>query len=200
MMVNSVNDKLVNSYLRELKTALREVSPRRRREMISEFAEHIAVAGATLDANDEVGLRNVLEQLGDPEVLGKEMMETESISPTRPSDAFVPWLIFLGAILFGIGWLVGVVLLWRSATWRLFDKLLGTLVLPGGLFAFLLVRPTVKACSSYGSPGQKTLTHCVSSGLVVTAPWNVVLAVLLVGAPIAVFTRLLWVRNYGYGD
>jgi hypothetical protein len=31
------------------------------------------------------------------------------------------------------GWLVGVALLWRSRTWTVGEKLLGTLVWPGGL-------------------------------------------------------------------
>ena len=30
-------------------------------------------------------------------------------------------------------WVVGVVLLWRSRAWTLRDKLIGTLVVPGGL-------------------------------------------------------------------
>ncbi len=49
------------------------------------------------------------------------------------SDAFVPWLLALGAFFFGIGWLIGVALLWTSRTWSLRDKLLGTFVPPGGL-------------------------------------------------------------------
>jgi len=32
-----------------------------------------------------------------------------------------------------IGWIVGVVLLWASNAWTVRDKLIGTLVLPGGL-------------------------------------------------------------------
>ena len=34
-------------------------------------------------------------------------------------------------------WVVGVVLLWRSRAWTLRDKLIGTLVVPGGL-AFVI--------------------------------------------------------------
>jgi hypothetical protein len=32
-----------------------------------------------------------------------------------------------------VGWLVGLVLLWRSRSWTTLEKLLGTLVWPGGL-------------------------------------------------------------------
>ena len=50
-------------------------------------------------------------------------------------------LLLVGQVLGGIGWVVGVGLLWWSSVWRLRDKLLGTLVVPGGLpmgFVFAL--------------------------------------------------------------
>lgn len=53
--------------------------------------------------------------------------------PTTAEVATIP-LLAVGAILFSVGWFVGVMLLWRSPVWRLRDKLIGTLVLPGGLF------------------------------------------------------------------
>ena len=42
------------------------------------------------------------------------------------------WLLF-GGFLFGVGWVVGLAQLWRSEAWTWFDKLLGTLLWPGGL-------------------------------------------------------------------
>jgi hypothetical protein len=48
-------------------------------------------------------------------------------------------LLLIGGFLAGIGWIVGVILLWLSPRWRVSDKLLGTLVWPGGLAAVLLV-------------------------------------------------------------
>lgn len=36
-------------------------------------------------------------------------------------------------VLLPLVWMVGVVLLWRSRAWTLRDKLIGTLVVPGGL-------------------------------------------------------------------
>ena len=43
-------------------------------------------------------------------------------------------MLLLGGFVFLIGWLVGVVLLWTSKIWTLRDKLIGTLVVPGGHF------------------------------------------------------------------
>jgi hypothetical protein len=42
-------------------------------------------------------------------------------------------LLLIGGFFAGIGWIVGVVLLWRSRVWTLRDKLIGTLLWPGGL-------------------------------------------------------------------
>jgi hypothetical protein len=41
--------------------------------------------------------------------------------------------LLIGTLAFGVGWIVGLVLLWSSPTWRLREKLLGTLLIPGGL-------------------------------------------------------------------
>ncbi len=48
-------------------------------------------------------------------------------------------LLLIGGFLAGIGWVAGVILLWLSPRWRVSDKLLGTLVWPGGLAAIMLV-------------------------------------------------------------
>jgi hypothetical protein len=42
-------------------------------------------------------------------------------------------LLILGGFVFLVGWLAGVLLLWTSPRWRWPDKLLGTLIWPGGL-------------------------------------------------------------------
>ena len=61
---------------------------------------------------------------------------------TAPPDG-TEWstitLLLIGAFLAVIGWVVGVVLLWRSRVWTLGDKLIGTLLWPGGLVTGVLV-------------------------------------------------------------
>ena len=42
-------------------------------------------------------------------------------------------LLTLGSLVSWVGWAVGVLLLWTSQRWTRRDKLLGSLVLPGGL-------------------------------------------------------------------
>jgi hypothetical protein len=41
-------------------------------------------------------------------------------------------LLPLGGFALGIGWLVGLILLWSSRLWTTRDKLIGTLITPGG--------------------------------------------------------------------
>ena len=72
------------------------------------------------------------------------------------------FLLLFGFVAAGVGWVVGVILLWRSRAWTTRDKLIGTLVLPGGLFmtGLLLVlalgRPHKAMCISHGT----SVVHC----------------------------------------
>lgn len=52
-------------------------------------------------------------------------------------------LLLAGGLLLGVGWVVGAVLLWRSKVFTLVDKVVGTLVLPGGVLpaVYVLFRP-----------------------------------------------------------
>jgi hypothetical protein len=78
-------------------------------------------------------------------------------------------LLLIGVALAGVGWIAGVVLLWISPRWRLSDKLLGTLIWPGGLAAALLLPgialgagTSASTCSGSSGPGQPTTMHCAS--------------------------------------
>ena len=51
-----------------------------------------------------------------------------------------------GILIFGLGWFVGLALLWTSPTWRVRDKVLATLVVPGGLPMALII-------AAFGVPG-----------------------------------------------
>jgi len=136
--------------------------------------------------------------MGDPEEIAAEAGARAVSGPRRWSDAWTPWLLLLGGFLFVLGWLVGVYLLWSSGSWRLRDKLLGTLVVPGGLAlpVLLLSLPTGGGtCSSSGGPGVPTVTHCTTSGLVL-APWaGIALVVVLLAAPVVAAVHLEHARR-----
>jgi hypothetical protein len=60
-------------------------------------------------------------------------------------------LLLAGGLLVGIGWIVGVVLLWSSPHWRTRDKLLGTLIWPGGIAGAALVLALGAIATSAGT-------------------------------------------------
>lgn len=74
--------------------------------------------------------------------------DMRGVTPARipPSRGRPPGRVVLtiGLLLFGglavpvVGWVAGSVLLWTSAEWRRRDKIIGTLVVPGGLGSLLL--------------------------------------------------------------
>jgi len=115
----------------------------------------------------------------------------------RVRDAVGLALLPFGALAFGVGWLVGVVLLWTSDRWTTREKLLGTLVWPGGVlapvYAPVLLGVDGQRCSaseSVGPDGTVVTTPEVCEGF---APPPVVggpLLVVLVAAPVAIVLLL----------
>ncbi|WP_343319921.1 hypothetical protein AAFM46_05080 [Arthrobacter sp. TMP15] len=43
-------------------------------------------------------------------------------------------LLSFGGFIFGIGWFAGVAGLWMGTRWKLWEKVIGTALLPGGVF------------------------------------------------------------------
>jgi uncharacterized membrane protein len=133
------NDELVESYLDRLERELHDVPGPRRREVVDEVRGHIVEARAELATESEAEIRNILERLGEPSEIAAEARARFGIQPQsggnwREVSAIV--LLLLGGFVV-VGWIVGVILLWISERWTLRDKLIGTLVVPGGLFSTL---------------------------------------------------------------
>jgi hypothetical protein len=130
------NDELVESYLDRLERELHDLPGARRREVVDEVRGHIVEARAELASDNEAEVRNILERLGDPSEIAAEARMRFGIQPRSGSNwrevsAIV--LLLLGGFVAFFGWIVGVILLWISERWTLRDKLIGTLVVPGGL-------------------------------------------------------------------
>ena len=76
-----------------------------------------------------------LDRLGEPE----EIVAAEQPRPAAPADprGTREWaaiiLLLLGGFIAFVGWIVGLILLWSSRAWTTRDKLIGTLLWPGGL-------------------------------------------------------------------
>ena len=94
-------------------------------------------------------------------------------------------LLLIGGFLLGIGWIIGVVLLWTSSRWRLRDRLIGTFLVPGGLVGVLYFL----ARSSGGSTGCVTTStdnveHCTTTGGTIPSWLGIPSLIVILLAPI----------------
>jgi uncharacterized membrane protein len=134
--MNSTADQLVDDYLKRLRRELADLPRERRRELEQEISEHVAQARATLSAQNEAEIRTLLDRIGDPADIAAEARERFGIARRKTGAVEIGALVLLpigGILLPVVGWIVGVILLWASQAWTTRDKLIGTLVLPGGL-------------------------------------------------------------------
>ena len=142
-MTNSTADRLVDDYLTRLAGASQALPPDGRTESLAEIRGHIAasLSGAT-DA-DEAAVRTMLDRLGDPADIVAAAVENDPPEPPsvpgtqgrRPGiglEVGAVVMLTVGSLIPVIGWVVGVILLWSSGLWRRSEKLLGTLIVPGG--------------------------------------------------------------------
>jgi uncharacterized membrane protein len=231
------DDQLVQDYLRDLRNAARTLPDDRRDELVEEITTHIAEARQS--DGSPTAVRNILDRLGDPADIVRAAADTPPGSPAwsgAPSSAGHPagqpatqpgragalelaavlFLLLGGIVIPVLGWFIGVVLLWMSPRWTAKDKLLGTLVWPGGLLApaLLLVaggaagllatseticttaNPDVAPVSSSQQTVAQTATHCTTSGGIGLPPWLVItlgliLLILAVAGPLWTASRLL---------
>ncbi len=136
-------DQLVNDYLDRLDSELADLPRTSRREVLDDIEAHIADARADLAPEDEVGVRNLLERLGDPAEIAAEARDRFGV----PARTATTWreigamiLLLLGGSLFlFIGWAAGVILLWTSDVWSTREKWVATLILPCGIAGALLL-------------------------------------------------------------
>jgi hypothetical protein len=127
--------------------------------------------------------------------------------PARPTATWreVGAILLLpigGVILPVIGWIVGVVLLWLSPRWSRGDKVIGTLVLPGGLFYGVagLGFEAFTSSSSLRCPPSTRTSVCVTgtdhlTGHVVWGGLgflSILVPVVLLGAVLVADGYLLW--------
>ena len=207
-MTNSTADRLVDNYLAHLTDAAQALPPDRRTELLSEIREHIAASRAGEMGTDEAAVRTMLDRLGQPaDIVGAAIEDDPTSIPAYPGrpqtrrqgiglEIGAVVMLTVGSFIPLIGWLVGVILLWSSGLWRRSEKLLGTLIVPGGPgLALLLGTLPGKTCSSttsgstIGGPVITTEEVCTGFALPPAVAIAVLLFVLI--APVVVAIVLL---------
>jgi len=196
--VTVTQNHLVDKYLADLRDALRDMPRRQRDELVGEIRAHIdeALPSGSSDAD----VRTLLDRLGEPEQIADA--ERERLGIDAPAVGWlerltIPLLLIGGVVIPVVGWIVGLVFLWLSRCWSSRDKLIGTLVVPGGLLpaAYLALSPTsTETCVSgtgVDSTGRHFTTHHCSGGPSTGAQIGLILLeVFLVVAPIYTAIRL----------
>lgn len=202
----TATDARVVAYLRRLEAAATSLPPERRAELMDQIGDHIATRLAQLGDSGagEDAVDMTLARLGEPEEIvaagGDEPRVREpglanEMHPQRGPSWVEPAalvLLVLGGFILGVGWIAGVVLLWISSRWTVGEKLLGTLVWPGGLAAPVLIggliaSGTTRVCTSGATPvgttpGGEVLECDAGSG----NPLGIALFVLALLAPLVV--------------
>jgi hypothetical protein len=160
-MSTSTLHPLATAYLQRVRREGRDLPGDRLAELLIDLEEHLS-ATIPADASEE-DAREALARFGDPrEIVAAERPELLAPAERRGTREWAAiFLLLFGFFAAGVGWVVGVILLWRSRAWTTRDKLIGTLVLPGGLvmtgllLLLALGRPHKEICTRHGS-----LAHC----------------------------------------
>ena len=193
--MTSTADRVVDDYLARLEAELGDLPRGDRRELLREISAHVAAGREELGGGSEAEVRTLLDRLGDPADIAADARERFGVHPHGGTWREIAALVLLlvgGIVLPVIGWVIGVVLLWASDAWTTREKVLGTLVLPGGL-ALPLFLGTFAASGEVCSgaidpatgeeiPGSRVCTGGPSAFMEVAGPILFVASIL---APIA---------------
>jgi AcrR family transcriptional regulator len=174
-MTTTTMHPLAAGYLDRLEDAARQLPRGERRELIEDISAHLAEA---IDPGmSDAEALTVLDRLGDPEDIVDAQLPEEPYRADRRGvhEWAAIFLLLFGGFLFFVGWIGGLVLLWSSRAWNTRDKLIGTLIVPGGLATVLplmLIVGTTQRCTSLNggiqhcTPGPSTIHQILSIALV----------------------------------
>lgn len=141
MRARSMATQLLHPYVREyldrVERATLDLPWDERREVLASVEAHLTRRLGPAPTDAEVA--DALDRLGPPERLvtgrGEPPSDPERLGALEWSAIS---LLLLGGFLGGVGWLVGVFLLWFSNRWQWYDKLVGMLFWPFGLAAGMM--------------------------------------------------------------
>jgi hypothetical protein len=194
-MSTTTSQQLVENYLRRLRKASRELPREERGELRAQIGEHLR--DALPDGASEATTRTALERLGDPTALVAEHLDRLGVPARRVGTQ--EWaaiiLLLIGGFILVAGWFVGVVLLWSSRAWSTREKLIGTLLVPGGLAVGVYAGLVAGGgeCFTFSRLGHATITSCTPRPSTLHEVLISLLLVALIIAPIG--TAIFLVRR-----
>ena len=134
----------------------------------------------------DAAVMNILDRLGEPAEVVADARERLGIRLAQP---YRPGVLEIAAvILVPFLWPVGVILLWISPAWNWRDKLIGTLVPPGGyigLSYILLAGPTsVRSCGTITDQAGHIIQSSCTGPAELPGVLLVPLTILVFGSPL----------------
>jgi uncharacterized membrane protein len=205
-------DPLIEGYLARLRAAAADLPSSVRDELIEDMRAHIAEARSREPQESDATILNILDRLGEPDaVVAEAGRRPEVFGSTQPGarpEPYQPGILEIASIvLLPFLWPVGVILLWISPAWKLRDKIIGTLLPPGGylsIFYFGLivahvgVRGEGNSCTSSTDFAGNIQTSCTSAsalqviGVVLSVVFLIVLWLLPLITAGYLVIRLRW--------
>jgi len=174
-------DPLITGYLARLADAAAGLPNGPRTELVDDVRAHIAEARARETGEEtDATILNILDRLGEPTVVVADARDRLGSGPQAPLR---PGVVEYGAIvLLPFLWPLGVVLLWSSRAWTRRDKVIASLVPPGGYFGLVLIALTAQAAGVViqGSGPLPGFGHL----------YILLLPILIFFAPVYLFIRL----------
>ena len=179
--------QLVDGYLRRLEVELRDLPADKRHEILEEIRGHIAEERSGLADESDADVMNLLDRLGDPTALAAEARGgAERQAGFAPASRFGT-LEVLALVLTVLAWPVGIVLLWASKAWTTREKVIGTLLPPGGYPGVFLVMSTFRGIEAAADTGPVWVQVTVGAVLFTL---SLLLLVAPIGTAIYLATRL----------
>jgi hypothetical protein len=146
-------DSLIEGYLARLDATAGDLPKNARQELIDDMRAHIVEARRREPEETDASVLNILDRLGEPAGVVADARERLGIQPPPPYRLGL--LEVAAVILVPFVWPVGVILLWMSPAWHWRDKLIGTLIPPGGYMGVALFG--IAFATAHGGSG----TTCV---------------------------------------
>ena len=129
-MTSARLDKVIEAYLKRLRHEAAVLPADRREELLREIRDHAASAVTAGESPDAV-----VAHLGDPQAVVAEA-QSESAMPSQfnGTDVGVMLLMVATLALSVIAWAAAAVMVTRSASWSLKQKVIGVIAWPWGLY------------------------------------------------------------------
>jgi hypothetical protein len=207
-------DQLIDGYLARLRLAATDLPPSVRDELIDDMRAHVTEARARESEETDATILNILDRLGEPEAVVTEAARRPDVfgsgQPSERPESYRPGILEIAAlVLLPFLWPVGVVLLWISPAWKIRDKVVGTVLPPGGypgllylgLFLGHAVAGHTSACVASGDSSGVVTQVCSGPNIVDTVGTVLSVAFVIVLWLLPVITaaylgiRLRWGRG-----